>query len=91
MVGCLLDSNEVLGGQEEYTTENEERLFDVPIRMLADINQQVSPFFIPVSIPLPVNQLTSIDIRYRDERDGRIIVERERAGLTRYGYLYKQF
>ena len=42
MVGYLLESNAMLGGEEEYTNENEERLFDVPIRMLADINQQVS-------------------------------------------------
>ena len=53
VVGFLLDSNAVLGGEEEYTTENEERLFDVPIRMLADINQQVRPLFISVRVILP--------------------------------------
>lgn len=42
-VGLLLDRNAELGGEgEEFAGENEERLIDVPIRMLSDINQQVS-------------------------------------------------
>lgn len=38
-----MDKNgEQLEGEgDEYMAENEERLFDVPIRMLSDINQQV--------------------------------------------------
>ena len=41
-VASLLDRNsEFSEDQQDTVTENEERLFDVPIMMLTDINQQV--------------------------------------------------
>ena len=42
-LASLLDRNNDFSEEGEDTvTENEERLFDVPIMMLTDINQQVS-------------------------------------------------
>ena len=44
-LAALLDRNSEFSGEgEDMVTENEERLFDVPIMMLTDINQQVSPW-----------------------------------------------
>ena len=41
-IGLLLERNEALAGEGDgFAVENEERLIDVPIRMLSDINQQV--------------------------------------------------
>ena len=41
-VASLLDRNsEFSENRQDTVTENEERLFDVPIMMLTDINQQV--------------------------------------------------
>ena len=42
VVSLLLDRNRELGiTGRDLLAENEERLYDVPIRMLSDINQQV--------------------------------------------------
>lgn len=42
-LATLLDRNSEFSEEgEDMITENEERLFDVPIMMLTDINQQVS-------------------------------------------------
>ena len=41
-VGLLLERNEALASEGDgFAVENEERLIDVPVRMLSDINQQV--------------------------------------------------
>ena len=41
-IGLLLERNEALASEGDgFAVENEERLIDVPIRMLSDINQQV--------------------------------------------------
>ena len=56
-LAALLDRNSEFSEEGEDTvTENEERLFDVPIMMLTDINQQVSgnPGSIPLCETLPV-------------------------------------
>ena len=42
LAGLLDRNSEFSEDGEETVTENEERLFDVPIMMLTDINQQVS-------------------------------------------------
>ena len=44
-VGYLLERNEEIG--EDMAADTEERLFDVPIRMLTDINQQVPRLAFP--------------------------------------------
>ena len=42
-VAVLLDKNaEVTVDGDEYRQENEERLFEIPLRMMTDFNQQVS-------------------------------------------------
>ena len=43
LAGLLDRNSEFSEDGDESMTENEERLFDVPIMMLTDINQQVSP------------------------------------------------